>query len=51
MAYKGENEKRNTWYLDTRESIHMCGFKNMFAELDELEIGHVNFGDASKILI
>ena len=29
----------------------MCGFKNMVVELNELESGHVTFGDASKIQI
>ena len=27
----------------------MCEFKNMFVVLDELENGHVTFGDAFKI--
>ena len=51
MAYKGESEKKNTWYLDTRASNDMCDLKNIFVELDESKSGHVTFGDASKIII
>ena len=50
LTYKGDEEcKKNVWYLDTGASNHMCGQKELFAELDETVNGEVIFGDSSKI--
>lgn len=48
LAYEGKSEEKNKWYLDTRVSNHMCGFKNIYMELDDLVSVHVTFEDASK---
>lgn len=48
LAYEGKSEEKNKWYLDIRASNHMCGFKNIFMELDDLVSVHVTFEDASK---
>ncbi|KAJ4756551.1 polyprotein [Rhynchospora pubera] len=44
-----ENEK--VWYLDTGASNHMCGYKHMFSDMEEIANGHVSFGDASKVRV
>ncbi|XP_048136731.1 uncharacterized protein LOC125315560 [Rhodamnia argentea] len=52
LAFKEDvGEKSDTWYLDTGASNHMCGRKEMFAELDETVKGKVSFGDNSQILV
>jgi hypothetical protein len=38
----------SVWYLDTGISNHMCGYKHIFTEIEEIMDGHVSFGDASK---
>lgn len=44
LAHKGDqNKETNTWYLDTGASNHMCGYKNMFVELDESIRGKLHF--------
>ena len=39
------------WYLDTGASNHMCGDENLFKELTKVDVGHVSFGDASKVTV
>ncbi|KAK2973572.1 hypothetical protein RJ640_030697 [Escallonia rubra] len=50
LAHDGsKEEKDNSWYLDTGASNHMCGYKHLFIEIDELMTGNITFGDMSKI--
>ena len=52
LAFKKYEEgQSNTWYLDTGASNHMCGRKEMFAELDETIKEIVSFGVNFKILV
>ena len=52
MAYKDAVPDSDTvWYLDTGASNHMSGHKHLFVEMQEIEDGHVSFGDASKIQV
>ena len=44
----GEKQK-NIWYLDTGASNHMCGYRELFGDLDETKQGLVTFGDTSKV--
>lgn len=39
------------WYLDTGASNHMCGHKHLFVNIQEIEDGHVSFGDSMKVLV
>jgi len=39
------------WYLDIGASNHMCGHKHLFVDIQEIEDGHVSFGDSTKIPI
>jgi len=39
------------WYLDTGASNNMCGHKHLFLDIQEIEDGHVSFGDSTKVLI
>ena len=52
MAYKNTVPDSDTvWYLDTGASNHMCGHKHLFMEMQEIEDGHVSFGDTSKVQV
>jgi len=44
----GEKQE-NIWYLDTGASNHMCGYRELFGDLDETKQGLVTFGDTSKV--
>jgi len=37
------------WYLDIDVSNHMCGHKHLFFDIQEIEDGHVSFGDSTKV--
>ena len=50
MAQNEGNCNNDTmWYLDSGASNHMCGHKYLFKEMQNIEDGHVSFGDASKV--
>lgn len=49
LAYKGEDNDKDVWCLDTGVSNHMCRKRSMFMELDESVNDQVTFGDRSKI--
>ena len=50
MAQDEENINNDTlWYLDSGASNHMCGHEYLFKEMQNIEDGHVSFGDASKV--
>ena len=52
MAYKDIiPDSDSVWYLDTGASNHMSGHKHLFMEIQEIEDGHVSFGDASKVQV
>ncbi|XP_038895795.1 uncharacterized protein LOC120083961 [Benincasa hispida] len=52
MVSKGEEESQDSmWYLDTGASNHMCGKREMFVELNEMEKGNIVFGDNSSAAI
>ena len=50
MAQNEDNSNDKTlWYLDLGENYHMCGHEYLFKEMQNIEDGHVSFGDASKV--
>jgi len=52
MAYEGNAlDGGMVWYLDTGASNHMCGHKHLFVDIQEIEDGHVSFGDSTKISV
>jgi hypothetical protein len=48
---EADSNNESMWYLDTGASNHMCGYKHMFTEIEEIVEGHVSFGDASKVKV
>jgi hypothetical protein len=48
---EADSNNESVWYLDTGASNHMCGYKHMFTEIEEIVEGHVSFGDASKVKV
>lgn len=47
LAYRGDqNNKANTWCLDTSASNRMSSDSNIFLKLDEWVSGSVKFGDS-----
>jgi len=39
------------WYIDTGASNHICGHIHLFVDIQEIEDGHVSFGDSTKVPI
>ena len=39
------------WYLNIGASNHMCGHKHLFLDIQEIEDGHVSFGDSTEVPI
>ncbi|XP_075076895.1 uncharacterized protein LOC142163501 [Nicotiana tabacum] len=50
-AKEKESVEKNKWYLDSGASSYICGKKNLFVELKELNGGPITFGDSSRIQI
>ena len=42
-------KQENIWYLDTGANNHMCGYRELFSNLDETKQGLVTFGDITKV--
>ncbi|XP_019242532.1 PREDICTED: uncharacterized protein LOC109222661 [Nicotiana attenuata] len=52
LACKGEESaEKHRWYLDSGASSHICGKKDLFVELEELNRGTITFGDSSRVKI
>jgi len=52
MAYEGNAlDGDMVWYLDIGANNHMCGHKHLFVDIQEIEDGHVSFGDSTKISV
>ena len=50
MAQNEDNSNNDTlWYLDSGANNHMCGHEYLLKEMQNIENGHVSFGDASKV--
>jgi len=37
------------WYPNIGDSNHMCGYKHLFVDIQEIKDGHVSFGDSTKM--
>jgi len=48
-ATSNETPNNQTWYLDTGYTNHMCGKKELFADLDDSFRAKVKFGDGRFI--
>ena len=52
LARNGDDARsKNLGYLDSSASNHICGYKKLFMELNEIVNGEVSFGDASKVQV
>jgi len=52
MANKGITTNNDmVWYLDTGVSNHMCGYKHLFVDIQEIEDKHLSYGDSTKVPI
>ncbi|KAL6225479.1 hypothetical protein ACLB2K_004329 [Fragaria x ananassa] len=50
LAFNAVNGREKTkWFLDTGCSNHMCGHKDLFAELNESITSEITFGNAAKM--
>lgn len=50
LARKKEDiNLQDKWYLNTKASIHMYGYKDPFIKFDEIVSGQIYFGDSTKI--
>lgn len=43
--------EQNMQYLDISTSNYICGYKNIFMELDKSVNGHMSFGDSAKVAL
>jgi hypothetical protein len=48
---EADSNNESVWYLDTSASNHMCGYKHIFTEIEEIIEGHLSFGDALKLKV
>jgi hypothetical protein len=48
---EADSNNESVWYLDTGASNHICDYKHMFTEIEEIVEDHVSFGDASKVKV
>ncbi|XP_009763596.1 uncharacterized protein [Nicotiana sylvestris] len=52
LACKGEESvEKNKWYLNSGASSHICGKKNLFVEIKEINGVPITFEDSSRVQI
>jgi len=50
-ATSNETPNNKTWYLDTDCTNHMCGKKELFADLDDSFLTKLKFGDGRFVKV
>jgi hypothetical protein len=49
VSKEADFNNESVWYLDTGVSNHMCGYKYIFIEIEEIVDGYMSFRDALKV--